>query len=126
LAHDLVEQLREALRHAQGLAAHGVSERQLTGRALARLSNKLPHEQWVVEDATLRLSHLDGDRIEVRIRQAEQHDFVPAGWTLLNANRPVRELTGAEYLAIQAAFDTIAETLARPLTSGVATSGEHT
>jgi hypothetical protein len=125
LAHDLVDRLREALHHAQVLAADGVSERQLAGRALARLSDQIADEQWVVEDATVRLSHLDGGRVEIRIRQAEQRDFVPAGWTLLDTNRPLRELTGAEHLAIRAALDTIAETLNRPLTPDPVAPGEH-
>ncbi|MFE2314194.1 hypothetical protein ACFXC8_13525 [Streptomyces sp. NPDC059441] len=125
LAHDLVDRLSEALHHAQVLAADGVSEQQLAGRALARLSDRIADEQWVVEDTTVRLTHLDGDRVEVRIHQAEQRDFIPAGFTLLDTNRPLGELTGAEHLALRTALDTIAETLTRPLAHGSAVPGEH-
>ncbi|MFE0453066.1 hypothetical protein ACFW2D_17630 [Streptomyces sp. NPDC058914] len=122
LAHDLVDRLRDVLEHAQAYAADGVSVEQLAGRALARISDQLADEQWVVEDATVRLTHLNGDRVEVRIRQAEHRDLVPAGWTLLDTNRPLGELAGTEHLAIRTALDTIAETLTRPL----ANDEEHT
>ncbi|MFJ2566554.1 hypothetical protein ACIO02_27090 [Streptomyces sp. NPDC087568] len=111
VAHDLAARLQSALHHAHAVAADGVSERQLAGRALNCLSGQMDDEQYVVEAATVRLFHPDGDRVTVRIGQAQFSDFAPAGWTLLDSDRPLRELTGAEHLAIRAALDTIAETL---------------
>ncbi|WP_445282600.1 hypothetical protein [Streptomyces sp. DSM 118148] len=115
VAHDLAARLQTALHHAQRVAADGVSERQLAGRALNRIEAQLAEEQYLVESATVHLSHVDGDQISVHIGQAEFSDFMPAGWTLLDTNRPLREVTGAEHLAIRTALDTIAETLNGPL-----------
>ncbi|CAM5373348.1 putative protein OS=Streptomyces fumanus OX=67302 GN=GCM10018772_70650 PE=4 SV=1 [Streptomyces fumanus] len=125
LVHDLVDRLRAALHHAQVLAAEGVSGEHLAGRALARISDRLAAEQWVVEDATVRLLHLDGDRVEVGIRQAERRDAAPEGWTLLDTARPLGELTGADHLALRAALDTIADTLARSLAHQVPQPGHR-
>ncbi|MEU2899634.1 hypothetical protein ABZ690_08090 [Streptomyces sp. NPDC006967] len=126
LAHDLVDRLREVLEHAQVYAAGGASERQLAGRSLARISERFTDERWVVADATVRLAHADGDRVDVRIGQAQFRDFVPAGWTLLDAHRPLGEITGAEHLAIRAALDTIADALARPLAHDLAVADATT
>jgi len=115
VAHDLAARLQTALDHAQRVAADGVSDRQLAGRALNRLMVQMEEGQFTVEDATVQLFHPDGDRVTVRIRQAEHANFAPAGWTLLEADRPLREVTGAEHLALRTALDTIAETLGAPL-----------
>ncbi|MET8218076.1 hypothetical protein [Streptomyces hirsutus] len=115
VADDLAERLATALRHAQTVAADGVSEQQLAGRALSKIEAQLADEQFLVETAAMELSHVDGDRVTVRIGQAQFRDFVPAGYTVLDSNRPLRELTGADHRAIRTALDTIAEILHRSL-----------
>ncbi|MFK0121615.1 hypothetical protein [Streptomyces sp. NPDC090994] len=111
VAHDLAARLQTALHHAQRVAADGAGERQLAGRSLNRIEAQLADEQYLVHRATVQLSHVGGDQITVRIGQAQPSDFMPAGWTLLDADRPLREVTGPEHLAIRTALDTIAETL---------------
>ncbi|MFC8406565.1 hypothetical protein ACFUG9_23670 [Streptomyces griseoincarnatus] len=118
VAHDLAARLATALSHAQNVAADGVSDRQLAGRALNQMAAEMADQQWIVEDATVRLFHPDGDRVDVRIGQGQFSDFVPAGWTLLESARPLREPTGAEHLALRAALDVIAKTLSASLTEG--------
>ncbi|MFI1700318.1 hypothetical protein ACH419_30650 [Streptomyces bobili] len=126
VAHDLAARLSSALRHAHAVAADGVTERQLAGRALNQIEAQLADEQFTVEFATVQLFSVDGERVTVRIDQAQFRDAAPAGWTQLQTDqRPPRELTGAEHLRLRTALDTIAETLNRPLTSDDAVSGEH-
>ncbi|MFD5848160.1 hypothetical protein [Streptomyces chartreusis] len=126
VAHDLAARLATALSRAQRVAVDGVSERQLAGRALSRIEAEMADERFVVEHATVQLFHPDGDRVTVRIGQAQFSDFMPAGWTVLDTDRPLRELTGAEHLAIRTALDTIAETLNRPLTPAAPGEGLET